>query len=98
MSRTVRLLILVLAAATLAACRENTRPDPPAQVVVKPDVVTVTRRVYVPIDAALTEPEAIAEGSIAQCFDVASQRRAALERANAKLSAIAAKQGTEVKP
>lgn len=98
MQRILGILILSLSTALLAGCPGNTRPEAPPQVVVKPEVVTVTKRIYVPIEAALTEEEPIAEGPIAQCFSVAAQRRAGQQRANAKLRAIAAKQGTEVKP
>lgn len=99
MSRVHRLLILVLAVALMAACRKDVKSDlPPAGGAVLPVVQIVERRVYVPIDKKLTEPEAIAEGSITMCFDVAAQRRAALMRANAKLKAIDATQGTAVKP
>lgn len=90
--------LLPIALVLLAACgRDNVRPDLPGDGhAVVPEVVIVERRVYVPIDPALTEPLAIAEGSITQCFDVAAQRRAALEVANARLREIAAIQGTEV--
>lgn len=99
MSRVYRLLIVLLAVALLAACRKDKKPDlPPASGAVTPVVQIVERRVYVPINKKLTEPEPIAEGPITMCFDVAAQRRAALVRANAKLKAIDATEGTAVKP
>ncbi|WP_298580583.1 hypothetical protein [uncultured Luteimonas sp.] len=98
----MRLLLAIAIAAVLAGCcreRHDLKPDlPGAGTVVAPEVVVVEKRVYVPIPAAITRPEPIAEGPIAQCFEVAAQRRAALERANAKLSQCAAVQGTEVQP
>lgn len=98
MRTTLLALCLTLA---LAACGDRGRvradlPDPGTAVA--PEVVVVERIVYVPIPAAITRPEPIAEGPIAQCFEVAAKRRAALERANAKLAQCAAVQGTEVEP
>ena len=95
------MLIALSLAATLAACgaREHVRADlPDPGTAVAPEVVVVERIVYVPIPAAITRPEPIAEGPIAQCFEVAAQRRAALERANAKLAQCAAVLGTQVEP
>jgi predicted small lipoprotein YifL len=95
----IRALLIFLAIALLAACGRNAKPDlPPAGGAVTPVVQVVERRVYVPIDDTLTRPEPIAEGPISMCFDVAAQRRAAIERGNAKLKAIGAKQGTVVTP
>ncbi len=74
------------------------RQDATPSVAVAPSVVTIQRISYVKIPAELTRVEPIAEGPIAQCFDVAAQRRAALERANAKLRQIAQIQGTEASP
>ena len=95
----IRTLLTAVAVMALAACGRNAKPDlPPAAGAVTPIVHIAERRIYVPIEAALTKPEPVAEGPIAQCFDVAAQRRAAIERGNAKLKAIASKQGTEVSP
>lgn len=95
----MRLLLILLLVLATAACRKDTKPDlPPAAGAVLPVVQLVERRVYVPIDAELTRPEPVAEGPIAMCFEVAAQRRAAIDRANAKLKAIAAQQGTGAKP
>jgi len=95
-------LIAILALLLLAGCcrdRHDLKPDlPGAGTVVAPEIVIVEKRVYVPIPAGITRPEPIAEGPIAQCFEVAAQRRAALERANGKLAQCAAVQGTEVQP
>lgn len=90
--------LLILAAALLLAACESTGDTrrPPAESATAPVAVPVVRQVFVPIDAALTAPEPVAEGPLAECPRVAAERRAALERANAKLRAIAAQQGTEV--
>lgn len=89
-----------IACLALAACgKDNVIPDlPDAGTAVVPEVQVVDRIVYVPIPSALLKPEPIAEGPIAQCFTVAAERRAALERCNAKLQRAGAIQGTEVKP
>lgn len=95
----MRILIILAAVALLSACKHQARPDLPGPgMAVAPTVVTVERVVYVAIPARLTRPESIAEGPIAQCFDVAAKRRAALQRANAKLTQISTIQGTEVQP
>lgn len=95
----MRIVIAIVLVLALAACREDRKPDlPGAGHVVETQVVEVIRYVYVPIPASITRPEPIAEGPITQCFEVAAQRRAALERANAKLAQCAAVQGTEVAP
>lgn len=94
----VRLLIAVALVLTLAACAGNQRkPDLPTTLV-QPTAVVVERRVYVPIDAELTRTEPVAEGSLAQCPDVAAARRAAIERLNARARQVAAQQGTAVEP
>ena len=99
MSRAHRILILLLLAAGLAGCDKVRKPEQASgAVAIAPQPVVIVKRIYVPIPPALTQPEPVAEGPIAQCFDVAAQRRAALVRANAKLSRAAAIQGTEVKP
>lgn len=92
--------LLLIAVLLLAACgKDNVKPDlPGADKIVTPTVVTVERIVYVKVPAELTKPEPIAEGPIAQCFDVAAQRRAALTRANSKLKQIGEIQGTRVEP
>lgn len=95
----MRLLLLLAILLPLAACKPALKPDLPSpDKIVAPTIVTIERLVYVPIPANLTRPEPIAEGPIAQCFDVAAQRRAALQRANSKLGQIGHIQGTEVKP
>lgn len=96
----MRIVIAVALVLSLAGCfRDDKRPDLPGDGhVVEPELVEVERRVYVKIPARLTQPEPIAEGPITEAFEVARQRRAALERANAKLREIAAIQGTEVTP
>lgn len=95
----MRIVIAIVLALSLAACREDRKPDLPGTGhVVETKVVEVVRYVYVPIPSSITRPEPIAEGPITEAFEVARQRRAALERANAKLREIAAIQGTEVEP
>lgn len=95
-----RLLTAATLAAGLAACGDdNVRPDlPDAGQVVRPEVVIVERRVYVPVPSELTRPVPIAEGPISQCFSVAAARKKAAEVANARLAEIAAIEGTEVEP
>lgn len=90
-------LVGLLIAGLLAGCASG--PDtrlPPAEGAVRPVVQVVERIVYVPIDSVLTGPEFIAEGPLSMCPQVARERRAALERCNAKLAAVAAQQGTAV--
>lgn len=88
---------LVMALCAFGSCGK--RPDRPRpEVIVQPAPVIVERRVYVSVPKQLTAREATPEGPIAQCFDVAAQRRAVIERLGAKLEAIEAIQGTEVKP
>ncbi|MEN1942660.1 hypothetical protein WCE55_02210 [Luteimonas sp. MJ293] len=93
---------MVLAAVALVpACKTNTghvADLPPACLIGTPEVQIVERRIYVGISSEFTTPEPIAEGPLSECPAVAADRRAALERANAKLRAIATKQGTEVEP
>ena len=91
-------LLIVVALLALAGCERLRKPEADRSVAVSPQPVVIVQRVYVPIPTALTAPEPIAEGPIAQCCDVAAQRRAAQERANAKLKQIGLIQGTEVKP
>lgn len=91
-------LALVLLLPALAACRHDRKPDLPGGTVVRPEAVIVERLVYVPVPAALTAELPIAEGPIAQCFDVAAQRRAAVQTANARFRAIRDIEGTPVPP
>jgi hypothetical protein len=93
-------LLLIIATLALAACgKDNVRPDLPGQgSVVAPEVVIVERVRYVPIPAHLTRPMPIAEGSIAQCFNVAAERKAEQVKGNARFAEIQAIQGTEVEP
>lgn len=95
----MRVLLLLAILLLLTACKPAVKPDLPGpDKIVSPTVVTVERVVYVAIPANLTRPEPMAEGPIAQCFDVAAKRRAALQRANSKLTQIGRIQGTEVHP
>lgn len=94
----LRLLIIAALATVLAACG-RTKPDAgPAQCAVSPEPVVVERRVYVTIPAALTRTEPVPEGPIAQCFDVAAQRRAVIERLNGRAEQVRAIEGSEVRP
>ncbi len=98
----MRTLIALALMAALGACATDDqlqKPDLPGTgPAAEPKVVIVEKLVYVPIPASITRPEPIAEGPINQCFQVAAERRAALERANAKLAQCAAVHGTEVVP
>lgn len=97
MRAVVPLLVLVL----VACGRDHAgiQPDlPTACTAVAPEVQVIERIVYVPIKRELTREEPIAEGPIAQCFDVAAKRRAALERINSRVREISEIQGTEVEP
>ena len=93
-------LIILLLVMLLAGCGSAPRKAdlPGADLVVAPTLVTVERRHYVPVPAELTETEPVAMGEIRECFAVAAERRAALERANARLRHIAEIEGTEVTP
>lgn len=88
-------LLLIIA---LAGCDRARRPDLPGGVIVKPQVVTVTREVYVRVPAELTDPLPIAEGPLSQCPMVAAERKQQLQRANADRKAVRALSGTEAKP
>ncbi|GGD45740.1 hypothetical protein [Pseudoxanthomonas indica] len=95
----MRILIVLIVSALLSACRSGVRPDlPEASTAVLPKVQIVERIVYVKIPERLTKQEAVPEGPIAQCFDVAAARRAVIERQNARAAEIATIEGTEVKP
>lgn len=88
-------LLLVIA---LAGCDRMRKPDLPGGVIVKPQVVTITREVYVRVPAELTDPLPIAEGPLAQCPMVAADRKQQLLRANADRKAARALSGTEANP
>lgn len=94
----LRLLTIAAMAALLASCGRTKPEVGPAQCAVAPQAVVVERRVYVAIPSALTRTEVVPEGPIAQCFDVAAQRRAVIERLNGRAEQVRAIQGTEVKP
>lgn len=93
--RIVAVLMLVVLA---TACRKDRQPDVPQGVIIKPEVVTVTRTVYVSLPSALTDPLPIAEGPLSQCPAVAADRRKTLEKANADRKAARALGGTVAKP
>lgn len=83
----------------LGACAGSAhKPDlPTAATIVAPRIVYVDRVRYVAIKPALTAEQPIAEGPLQICPDVARQRKAALQKANAQLREIGAIQGTDVK-
>ena len=97
----MRLILLTAALLVLSACswgRDNAKPDLPQSDPVKPEIVFVERKVYVPIPARLTQQRPVAKGAINQCFDVAAHRGSDQATLNAQLAEIAAIQGTEVSP
>lgn len=82
--------IIVLIALALTGCPKvgDVKPvEQPAK------VISVPVKVYVPIDAALTESCPIATGKLADVIEVARKRKASLEACNAKLDAIRKQQG-----
>lgn len=99
MKRPAALAIVVMLVLLLAGCPQQARkPDLPGNVIVKPELVTVERKVYVQVPAELTDPLPIAEGPLSLCPLVAADRRKTIEKANADRRATRALSGTEVKP
>lgn len=96
--RASAIAIILLLVIALAGCNRTRKPDLPGGVIVKPQVVTVTREVYVRVPAELTDPLPIAEGPLSQCPMVAAERKQLLLRANADRKATRALSGTEAKP
>lgn len=96
--RTSAIAIALLLLIALAGCDRMRKPDLPSGVIVKPQVVTITREVYVRVPAELTDQLPIAEGPLAQCPMVAAERKQQLLRANADRKATRALSGTEAKP
>ena len=94
----MRAAIALLLVIALGGCNRVRKSDLPGGVIVKPQVVTVTREVYVRVPAELTDPLPIAEGPLAQCPMVAADRKQQLQRANADRKAVRALSGTEAKP
>lgn len=84
------LLVFGYCALALVACAH--KPIIEARVVELP----VTK--FVPIDAALLVPCAIAEGPLSRVIDVARERKAALETCNGQLEAIRALQPKDADP
>nr|WP_308006586.1 hypothetical protein [Xanthomonas albilineans] len=97
MHRNIRQLS-VLMLATLTGCPLRNDNRAPHACAVLPQPVEIVRRVYVPIDPALTATVPVAEGPLSECLNVAAQRKDALKRANSKLQQIKQIQGTQVKP
>lgn len=84
MRRRIRLLTLILVAGTLAACKSNPPVQPPKV------VQTVVTRI-VPVPEELTTPCVIAQpqsNTVGEAVRVARERRAALQKCNAKLEEI----------
>lgn len=99
MKRPAAIAIVALLVLVLAGCADKSRkPDRPGNVIVKPELVTVERKVYVQVPAELTDPLPIAEGPLSLCPLVAADRRKTIEKANADRRATRALSGTEVKP
>lgn len=99
MKRPAAIAIVALLVLVLAGCADkNRKPDLPGNVIVKPELVTVERKVYVQVPAELTDPLPIAEGPLSLCPLVAADRRKTIEKANADRRATRALSGTEVKP
>ena len=96
--RASAIAVIPLLVIALAGCNRVRKPDLPGGVIVKPQVVTVTREVYVRVPAELTDPLPIAEGPLSQCPMVAAERKQQLLRANADRKAARALSGTEAKP
>ena len=99
----MRCLLILAIATLLAACgrdRGDLKADlpPSCPAGAAAEVRIVERKIYVPVPASLTRREAIAEGPLSECPQVARDRRAAVERANSRLLQIEQLQGTEVKP
>lgn len=99
----MRIAILIAAALLTVACtrdRDDVKADLPPSCPAgsAPEIRIVERKVYVPVPASLTRREEIAEGPLAECPQVARDRRAAVERVNSRLQQIEQLQGTEVKP
>lgn len=99
----MRLAIAIALITLLAACgrdRDEVKPDLPTHCPSgsASEVRIVERKVYVAIPPTLTRREDIAEGTLAECPQVARDRRAAIERLNSRMQQIEAQQGTEVKP
>lgn len=90
----MRAFLIILVLLTLAACGEmKTKPQ---IVATTPVPITITQRVYVPINPKLTAPLAVPEGPLSMCPVVASQRRGVIETLDARLLEISKVQSTEV--
>lgn len=94
----MRIVLAALIVLALTGCPGKLRKPELPQCAVAPELQVVERHVYVPLPKRLTTPEPIAEGPLSECPMVARERRAAIERANAKLREAGAIQGTEVAP
>lgn len=84
--RTVLVLIAVMFTSAFGSC---TREAPP-------EVVEVKVPYFVRIDPALVVQRPVAEGPLAQCPQVASDRKKELETCNSQLQQIGTVEGTPV--
>lgn len=98
MMRAYPAAIAMLLVIAVAGCDRVRKPDLPGGVIVKPQVVTIQREVYVRVPSELTDALPIAEGPLAQCPMIAADRRKVIEQANADRKAVRALSGTEAKP
>lgn len=95
MPRIAQLLILLIASAAVAGCKQDpVKPDLPPVTMIKPQIVYVDRYVYVPIKEPLTDLHPVAEGPLAECPAVAAARKAELLKCNAAKREIRAIEGT----
>lgn len=85
-------LVLLMLAPLLAAGSCSKRDI----VVETREPAVITKRIFVPIDPALTKPTPIAEGPLTEVIDIARARKEQLQSCNADKGAIAGVQGTPV--
>jgi len=78
--------IILIAALLLSACATRIHD---------PQIVYVTKTVYVPIDDQLIVPHPIANGSLAECPEVAAERKKELIQCNLDKAGIKNISGTQ---
>lgn len=97
--RHLTLIVLILAAALTGCGDRNARATAPKPLVVTPApaVVSVPKRVYVPIDSDLTAACTwVRDGALADVLEVSRGRKRCLDFYEANLREIKAVQGTPV--